>query len=115
MSSTFSSIGVTSWGSGTSAASKAKQATGRLARFPNNPMQFSIPQKELSKRGLMMTMSATGYPSKKHAEGYRRNVPTTTGVTMSAYGTSATLKRHGSMSGSTPLSDIGARIAYVAE
>ena len=31
---------------------------GKLARFPNSGMQCSNPQKEMSKRGLMMTISA---------------------------------------------------------
>src|SRR5690348_18467613 len=35
---------------GTSAASKARHATGKFARLPNRPTQCSMPQKEVSKR-----------------------------------------------------------------
>jgi hypothetical protein len=37
---------------------QGEAARGRFARFPNRPMQCSVPQKEISKRGLMMTISA---------------------------------------------------------
>jgi hypothetical protein len=43
---------------GTSAANKAKLATGKLARLPKSGMQCSSPQNEISKRGLMMTIFA---------------------------------------------------------
>jgi hypothetical protein len=42
---------------GTSAASKGKLATGKLAHLLNIGMQCSRPQNEISKRGLMMTIS----------------------------------------------------------
>jgi hypothetical protein len=43
---------------GNKGGKQSEAATGRFARFPNRPMQCSMPQKEMSKRGLMMTMSA---------------------------------------------------------
>ena len=56
--STFSSISVTVCSPGVSAARSGRHATGRLARLPMNGRACSIPQYEISNRGLINTISA---------------------------------------------------------
>ena len=58
MASTFSSIRVMSCPAGVKAASNGRQATGVAARLPMSGRTSSMPQNEMSNRGLMMTMSA---------------------------------------------------------
>src|SRR5437764_12837095 len=54
----FSSMRVTVWPAGVSAASSGRQATGMLERLPTSGMACSMPQYDGSNRGLTRTMSA---------------------------------------------------------
>src|SRR6516164_1086975 len=55
---TFSSTRVTVCSGGVSAASSGRLATGRIALTPRNGIACSRPQYEISKRGLIRTISA---------------------------------------------------------
>ena len=66
MASTFSSISVTWCGAGVKAASSGKLPTGMLALFPMIGRTCSRPQKEISKRGLIKTMSAMAVNLENH-------------------------------------------------
>ena len=59
---TFSSMIVTLWPEGVSAAIKGSAAGGMLARRPIKGMACSSPQYDISNRGLIRTMSAMPLP-----------------------------------------------------
>jgi hypothetical protein len=50
--------GVIAWPAGVNAASSERAATGKFARFPKRGSACSMPQNDISNRGLIRTMSA---------------------------------------------------------